>query len=168
METFTQQHASLPRSGIKVLRVFQPDPASCIVRWAIAWGRRNEEPTTVEGTTQYLLNKEGQISSQTDMWEVTAEGGTESRPGESGSSLRLYRGSLSVGLARQPPHAARNPLPAFRLAVWEALKTNPDYGGQLVREEMDMFTMQFLYSCVGLGASVMFLLVRVLYVASQN
>lgn len=35
-------------------------------------------------------------------------------------------------------------VPAVRLAAWEALKNQEDFGGQLIRSEMDVLTDQFV------------------------
>lgn len=45
---------------------------------------------------------------------------------------------------RLPPPFLRSFVPAVRLAAWEALKNEQDFGGQLIRSEMDVLTDQFV------------------------
>lgn len=53
-------------------------------------------------------------------------------------------------------------MPAYKYAAFEAVKNDPKYGGQLIREEIDLFTMQSLYSVLGLGVALTLLAARVL------
>ena len=53
-------------------------------------------------------------------------------------------------------------VPAYKYAAFEAVKNDPKYGGQLIREEIDLFTMQSLYSVLGLGVALTLLAARVL------
>ena len=52
-------------------------------------------------------------------------------------------------------------IPLDEYAAFEAVKNDPKYGGQLIREEIDLFTMQSLYSILGLGVAVGLLALRV-------
>lgn len=148
---------SLRRSNLQITRSFQPDPDSFIVRWSVSW-LKDGRSALVEGSTKYTLDRQGRIAKQEDAWEVT--------PVEEGEPPE-FPDVLDFCLVRKPA-AARGPnsfLPAIRFATWEALKENPNYGGQLTREELDDFTMQMVYACVGLLASLALLLGRVLFLS---
>ena len=52
-------------------------------------------------------------------------------------------------------------MPAIHLAAWEWLKNDPNYGGQLVREELDGLTTQFTVALCGLGVSLFLLTAQI-------
>ena len=74
--------------------------------------------------------------------------------------------SLAFQLCRRPAgerwYSPAGFVPGYKYAAWEALKDDQTYGGQLIREELDEFVMQSLYSMLGLGASLVFLWARIL------
>lgn len=177
-----------PVPPVQILRSFQPDPDAYIVRWRISWAKDGRK-AAAEGSSKYTLDRQvhptvasprrglhghagwpadgagrgsqGQIARQEDAWELCPS--EEDKP-------PLFRDVLDFALLRVPPGkpVLAFSLPAIRQAAWEALKDNPDYGGQLTREELDGFTMQMVFACGGLAVSMAFLVGRVLFLAANK
>jgi len=160
LQAFSQRTQSLRSPGLQILRSFQPDPDAYIVRWRISWAKDGRK-AAAEGSSKYTLDRQGQIARQEDAWELCPS--EEDKP-------PLFRDVLDFALLRVPPGkpVLAFSLPAIRQAAWEALKDNPDYGGQLTREELDGFTMQMVFACGGLAVSMAFLVGRVLFLAANK
>ena len=77
----------------------------------------------------------------------------------------VFFNSLAFQLCHIPPElrwwSSAGFVPAYKYAAFEAVKNDPKYGGQLIREEIDLFTMQSLYSVLGLAVAVGFLALRI-------
>jgi len=129
--------------GLKPARTFRPDVETCIVRWQAMAG-----DTRIEGKSEYKL-KEGVVVKHTDEWElIVAENSPTGRAVPFLDALAWAR-SRDAGAGG----AFDRTISAVRYSAWEALKDSEDFGGQLLREELDLVTDQIMIAFAGLALS---------------
>jgi hypothetical protein len=149
-----------PDFNLKVLRTFSPEPSLVVVRWEVRFTRRGDlgdSGVAVQGSSRYRLDGEGRVTLIEETWETEQEGAR--------NQSEVFFNSLAFQLCHIPPGlrwwSPAGFVPAYKYAAFEAVKNDPKYGGQLIREEIDLFTMQSLYSILGLGVAVGLLALRV-------
>ena len=155
----------------RVVRFFKPDQSTVLVRWRAEWGGSGGESggkrkggTAVEGQTKYRLRPaEGSpgsekqvISSVEETWDFSSRGTDRVR----------FLEALGFCMAHAPPPLGPLPvldfLPAVKLAAWQALKDDPNYGGNLIREELDVITVNAVIAFGALCFSTSLLMVEVI------
>lgn len=172
---------------LRVVRFFKPEPSTVLVRWRAEWGGSNGSgngssnsggggggggwellgnlgsTTTVDGQTTYRMRPGSEvICSVEETWDFSSRGSDHVR----------FLQALGFCMAHAPPGVPGVLpdafLPAVKLAAWQALKDDPNYGGSLIREELDVITVQAVIAFVALCASTSFLVLEVLTLALQG
>ena len=147
----------------KIVRFFKPEPNTVLVRWRAEWGGSGggvgggrEGGTAVDGQTKYRLRESESrqvISSVEETWEFSSQGSERVR----------FLQALGFCVAHTPPGATLpNVLPAVKLAAWQALKDDPNYGGNLIREELDVITVNAVIAFGALCFSTSLLFIEIL------
>ena len=139
----------------KVVSTFMPEPTKLLVRWT--YTEKGDDAAVVEGSTTYRLTRDGgAIDNVEHTWQVRREGLGE---------MDVFNVALRQARHQRPPDASVFAwfAPAVRLAAWEALMENPDFGGQLVRSELDDLTDQAIIAFVALMLSFVLLFGKVGY-----
>lgn len=161
----------------RVVRFFKPEPSTVLVRWRAEWGGSSGGSsgggsellgnlggtTTVEGQTTYRMRPGSEvICSVEETWDFSS----------SGSDRVRFLQALGFCMAHAPPGVPGVLpdvfLPAVKLAAWQALKDDPTYGGNLIREELDVITVQAVIAFVALCFSTSLLVLEVLMLAIQG
>jgi len=150
----TAMKKDLDQYKLEVTRTFSPDPNTVIVRWKMTW-QQDGDLACASGSTTYGLNPDELVAKIEDRWTAEGEIGTQPYFAKCFAFSQAWR---PYGIGR----FSRESLPlATRHAAWETLKEDPNYGGQLTREEMDVVTDQVMLALAGLSASIGLLLMVV-------
>ena len=157
----------------KVVRFFKPEPTVVLLRWRAAWGgdgqAGSKTTTSVDGQTKYSVVPEGSgvtVTAVEETWDFSS-----TKPG---SDRVSFLDALGFALAHAPPDAPAigilpdGFMPAVKLAAWQALKDDPNYGGQLIREELDVITTQAVIAFAALCVSTALLVVEVFTIAFHS
>lgn len=161
----------LPNFKREVLRSFQPDPNTVLVRWRATWRaglsveddvREDDGDKTpkaeVEGATTYRL-VDDLVASIEETWEF--KGKRESTD----MAVETFRFAYAHRTLNNSSYTSF--IDSCKLAIWETLKDSPMYGGQMVREELDALTEQMFYAACGLSFSMSVALLVILSKLAQ-
>ena len=150
---------------VEITRAFAPEPGVVLCRWRTPPADRNTD-WFVEGNTELRASKgdfaKG-IDTHVERWEVRPADADATK----GQVLQPVACALQFALSRMETlNLANKPfgvVAAVRAAVWTAVRDNDELGigSEVVRQEMDLVTDQFIIAFGALALSNTFLLYAV-------